>query len=679
MIGKVNNMGRLTVLLNQESKEKLSIPAYLTDDNVTDLDKFLKENESSLYTNYIDTLSSYLTQVNGYFNQLMVRGEGLISKDKQNQYTDKAKALEDKENNKTKENLEEIIKDYFSLYDEASSNISMAISENDKKKEKAQLISSINDLLAKIDQAYVETDTSIDNSLSSIVKLYQKALIETDNEQMATLTLLLDEEKRILANDKENKAVEVATAKKKEFDLFDKINDLIIDKEFKKKDNLIFARYILEDGSNYYAIVPDGNRVLAEDKEFKTFSSFEMNRKKVEENLKLVVSNLMIYYDLNEYTRYVEMIYKKQMTKDVDQAIGQYKARLTTMEQIIKSQLTLIDDIAPILNRKTSEKYPNIVYNDTLVKDFYPDELNNTLTDEKIKEQRKLMIKLADDSITNNITTREVLGTLYEHSLIEELTSSFSTPDKDMSLVEKPVINNDTDSTAINVTPLVTNYQKISDYIKLRKEQLDKVASGDSDALITKDNESIYQNVNTIFDLNTAAAISDNQYSVGQGIYAITQYLKTGEANRFTSSANARTLASTVKPNNYLSIVMENMVKSFAGSGKKANEDPTYLDRMQQVLSFVKDELSKDNFSANDMKSKLLASDNLLAIAIKNFDYTYLDPISENSKLFDQAIEIGLNNNNSSAIRIKQALTDIKTVANSEFAPVQSVRQTLAA
>ena len=105
MIGKVNNMGRLTVLLNQESKEKLSIPAYLTDDNVTDLDKFLKENESSLYTNYIDTLSSYLTQVNGYFNQLMVRGEGLISKDKQNQYTDKAKALEDKENNKTKEIL----------------------------------------------------------------------------------------------------------------------------------------------------------------------------------------------------------------------------------------------------------------------------------------------------------------------------------------------------------------------------------------------------------------------------------------------------------------------------------------------------------------------------------------------------------------------------------------------
>ena len=120
---------------------------------------------------------------------------------------------------------------------------------------------------------------------------------------------------------------------------------------------------------------------------------------------------------------------------------------------------------------------------------------------------------------------------------------------------------------------------------------------GNNNITITEDNNSIYQNVNTIFDLNVAAAISDNQYSAGQGVYAISEYLKTGEANRFTSSSNARTLASTVKPNNYTSLLMENMIKSFAGSGKKSSEDATYLDRMQQVLSFVKDELSKDNFS----------------------------------------------------------------------------------
>ena len=511
-----------------------------------------------------------------------------------------------------------------------------------------------------------------------IVQLYQKAIRETGKEQLATLTLLLDEEKRILSKDRENRAIDIATAKEKKFNLFDKINDLIVDKEFKKVNDLIYARYILEDGSNYYAIVPDGNKVLTEDREFKTFSSFEMNRKKVEENLNLITKNIMIYYDLNEYTRYVEMIYKKQMTKDIDQAIGQYKTRLATMENVLKSQLALLDDIAPILNKKPSSKYPNIVYNDTLVKDFYPDDLNNSLTDEKLKEQRKLMIKLADDTVINNISSKEALTALYGTSIVDKISNEFSTPNKEVP-VEKPIISNTTANNSINTNQVVTNYQKISDYIKIRKEQLEKVIAGDNNVAIATDDNSLYQNINTVFNLNIAAAISDNQYSMGQGIYAITQYLKTGEVNRFTSSANARNLASTVKPNSYLAILMENMIKSFAGSGKKASEDSTYLDRMQQVLSFVKDELSSVSFSIDDMKEKLLSNDSLLESSIKNFDYSYLDPTSENSKLFEQAIEIGLNNNNSSAIRIKNALTNIKNVANSEFVPVQPKGQSLAA
>lgn len=671
-------MGRLTILLEQAGKEKLSTPVYLTDDNVAELDKFLTENQNSLQSSYINILSSYLTQVNGYFNQLMIRGEGIISQDEQNKYRENAKTLEEKMQTKTVENLEEIVKEYFSLYNDANNSITNEIKLNTEKKEKAQIISSVNDLLSKIDQAYLENDSNIDNNLLPIVQLYQKAIRETGKEQLATLTLLLDEEKRILSKDKENRAIDIATAKEKKFNLFDKINDLIVDKEFKKVNDLIYARYILEDGSNYYAIVPDGNKVLAEDREFKTFSSFEMNRKKVEENLNLITKNIMIYYDLNEYTRYVEMIYKKQMTKDIDQAIGQYKTRLATMENVLKSQLALLDDIAPILNKKPSSKYPNIVYNDTLVKDFYPDDLNNSLTDEKLKEQRKLMIKLADDTVINNISSKEALTALYGTSIVDKISNEFSTPNKEVP-VEKPIISNTTANNSINTNQVVTNYQKISDYIKIRKEQLEKVIAGDNNVAIATDDNSLYQNINTVFNLNIAAAISDNQYSMGQGIYAITQYLKTGEVNRFTSSANARNLASTVKPNSYLAILMENMIKSFAGSGKKASEDSTYLDRMQQVLSFVKDELSSVSFSIDDMKEKLLSNDSLLESSIKNFDYSYLDPTSENSKLFEQAIEIGLNNNNSSAIRIKDALTNIKNVANSEFVPVQPKGQSLAA
>lgn len=667
-------MGRLSVLLD---KERLNASAYLTEDNIKNLNSFLLENKNSLDSSYVDMLSKFLVQMNGYFNQLLVKSEGLTNNTEQ--YKTKAKELESRANTNTKENLEEVIKEYFSLYSDVSNNISETLTHNDEKKEQATLVSSVNDLLTKIDQAYVETDTNIDNTLLPIVDMYKKAMALNGKDQIATLTLLLDEEKRILAKDEENKAIEEAMVKEKTFDLFAKINDQIIDKEFKKVNDLIYARYKLEDGKYYYAVIPDGNKVITEDKEFKTFSSFEMNRVSVAENLNLILKNIMIYYDINEYTRYVEAIYKKQMTKEIDNAIGQYKTRLSTMEEIIKSQLTFMDDVAPILNKKTSPKYPDIVYNDIPVKEFYPTELSDSLIDDAKMEQNKLMVKLADDTVPNNINTKEVLSAIYGSKITNDLINTFKEPVLDETANKPVVIENSVTTPTINETPITTNYQKISDYIKTRENELNKISSGDTNITITKDDNPIYQNINTIFDLNTAALISDKQYSEGQGNYAISEYLKTGEANRFTSSFNARSLASGVKPNAYTALLLENMIKEFAGSGKKSSEDATYLDRMQQILLFVKEELSKETFSATEMREKLLNNDNLLNTSIKNFDYEYLDPTSENTVLFDQAIETGINNNNPSAIRIKQALTDIKTLAKSPLETIKQTNQTLAA
>ena len=671
-IDGVKKMGRLALLLDQNNKEsiRLMTPSYLTIDRVKELNDFLENNNKSLESSYVETLSNYLLQMNGYFNQLIIHGAEIINQDEQEKYKTKSRLLEEREKNKTKVNLEEVVKEYFLLYENVNKTLRESINTNDEKKELAQLVSTANDLFMEIDRAYVESDTKLDNDLLLIAELYKKALSEQKNLQLTTLTKLINEEKRLLANDKENKAIEVATTKQKEFNIFDKINNKIVDKEFKQVNNLVYAKYKLDDGSNYYSVIPDGNKVLAEDKEFKTFTSFEMNKVKIEENLKIIVNNIMIYYDLKEYTRYVEQLYKGKMIGDINQAIEKYKSRLMTMENILKGQLTFMDDIAPILNRKSSSKYPNIVYNDVLVKDFYPNEVTDATLDEKIKLQHKLMIKLADDTISNNITSKEAMLTIYGNDIIDKLTNEFSIPSDDV-VKKVPVANNNSEKEMTD-NQMITNYQKISDYLKIRKTQLEEVAKGNSDIAITEKDDLIYQNVNTIFDLNIAAIISDNQYSSGQGIYAISQYLKTGEANRFTSSSNARTLASTVKPNNYTSLLMENMIKSFAGSGKKSSEDATYLDRMQQVLSFVKEELSKDVFSANDMKEKLLNNDNLLGIAVKNFDYDYLDPTSENSKLFEQAIEIGINNNNPSAVRIRQALTDIKSIAK---VPLENVAQ----
>lgn len=670
-------MGRLALLLDQNNKEsiRLMTPSYLTIDRVKELNDFLENNNKSLESSYVETLSNYLLQMNGYFNQLMIHGAEIINQDEQEKYKTKSRLLEEREKNKTKVNLEEVVKEYFLLYENVNKTLIESINTNDEKKELAQLVSTANDLFMEIDRAYVESDTKLDNDLLLIAELYKKALSEQKNLQLTTLTKLINEEKRLLANDKENKAIEVATTKQKEFNIFDKINNQIVDKEFKQVNNLVYAKYKLDDGSNYYSVIPDGNKVLAEDKEFKTFTSFEMNKVKIEENLKIIVNNIMIYYDLKEYTRYVEQLYKGKMIGDINQAIEKYKSRLMTMENILKGQLTFMDDIAPILNRKSSSKYPNIIYNDILVKDFYPNEVTDATVDERIKSQHKLMIKLADDTISNNITSKEAMLTIYGNDIIDKLTNEFSIT-SDNILKKVPVANNDSEKEMTD-NQMITNYQKISDYLKIRKAQLEEVAKGNSDIAITEKDDLIYQNVNTIFDLNIAAIISDNQYSSGQGIYAISQYLKTGETNRFTSSSNARSLASNVKPNNYIALLMENMIKSFAGSGKKASEDATYLDKMQQILSFVKDELSKDKFSVNEMKTKLLANDNLLETAIKNFDYDYLDPTSENSKLFEQAIEIGAKNNNLSALRIKQAITDIKIKGREEITKVSDQKFTI--
>lgn len=682
----MNKMGRLSVLLDGDGtkQERITAPSYLTEEKINEVNNFLIENNNSLEKGYVDVLSAYLLQVNGYFNQLLVRGEEIVGQDGLKEYKEQAQKLNEQENDKRKNNLEEVLKKYNELYKACDASIKEELSKNHEKKQLAETVSTINDLFSKIDVSFMEADSSIDSVLAPLVELYKKALGEEDKNKLATLTLLLDEEKRILANDKENRFIEAikAASKEKVFDLFDKINDQIIGKEYKKVDDLLYAKYKLENGGCYYAIIKNGDKVLSEEQDFKTFTNFVMSQEEVDKNLKIMINNIIAYYDLNEYTRYIEMIYKKQMTKEVDDSIAQYKTRLTTMENVLKSQLEFMDDIAPILNGKTSPKYPNIFYNDSSVKDFYPVSLNETsLISDEVKEQRKLMVRLADDTVPNKITTKDALTIIYGSKIANDLVEDFQLPIEE-EIAPKPVIQEEKkeEITSSKAVPMTTNYQKISDYIATRKKELNLISiNGDSSVKISEDKGTMYQNVNTIFDLNVAAAISDNQYKNGQGIFAITHYLQTGEANRFTSSFNARNLATSVKPNAYTSLLLENMIKSFAGSGKKSAEDASYMEKMQQILSFVKDELSKENFSATDMRTRFLQSDNLLQEAIKKFDYDYLDPTSENSKLFDQAIEIGVNNNNQSALRIKQAITDIKTIAKDELLPQNTQSQALAA
>ena len=192
-------MGRLALLLDQNNKEsiRLMTPSYLTIDRVKELNDFLENNNKSLESSYVETLSNYLLQMNGYFNQLMIHGAEIINQDEQEKYKTKSRLLEEREKNKTKVNLEEVVKEYFLLYENVNKNLMESINTNDEKKELAQLVSTANDLFMEIDRAYVESDTKLDNDLLLIAELYKKALSEQKNLQLTTLTKLINEEKRL--------------------------------------------------------------------------------------------------------------------------------------------------------------------------------------------------------------------------------------------------------------------------------------------------------------------------------------------------------------------------------------------------------------------------------------------------------------------------------------------------
>ena len=84
-------MGRLALLLDQNNKEsiRLMTPSYLTIDRVKELNDFLENNNKSLESSYVETLSNYLLQMNGYFNQLIIHGAEIINQDEQEKYKTK--------------------------------------------------------------------------------------------------------------------------------------------------------------------------------------------------------------------------------------------------------------------------------------------------------------------------------------------------------------------------------------------------------------------------------------------------------------------------------------------------------------------------------------------------------------------------------------------------------------
>ena len=318
----------------------------------------------------------------------------------------------------------------------------------------------------------------------------------------------------------------------------------------------------------------------------------------------------------------------------------QVKTRLTYLEENIKVQLGFIDSIALLVNHLPCDKYPNITYNDVSINEYFPN--YNEENDSKLKEIERLIIEvLLNPNIKSEFNTKSILKTLYDTNTLSSLISSNYVKEDNT-----PIVNtSDNISNELEVTGNIkTNYDKIKDYLNMRVEELKLLESSPKiNVTITKDDNTIFKDINTVLDLSTAISICDKVYKKGQGNYAVIDYLKTGNTLKFTSKYKARDLASSVNRNNYLKLLLENIFKRYLY--QKDNN------------TFVENVLSKDSVSVKDIIKVLLDDEKLLTDTINNFDYNYLDNTNDKSRRIEEILN---NKNDLMIVKINNILEDIK-------------------
>ena len=607
--------------------------------NKNEIKDFVEETNKTLLEEEITAKTTLISQLLGHYNQILVRGQDAIIKEELIKNTNIIKELTDKKNtienevdiNKKIESLNLIYNTLVKSYKELVNTI-----YNSNKLEKD--ISEYNNLVVKANENITKLNT-LDipkSNIEELLMLYNSI----NKENIEVLKTFIQKTNSLISNVSIENDNSKGEYKERIFSLFAKINDQIIDSAFINNNNLIYALYTLEDSSSYYAIIKEENEIEILNQSFGNLPNLVLTKDNIINTCKIIIKNAGVYYDINEYMRYIEKSYKNKMTKEIDEVILKYKTRLQELENILITQLSFIDDIALLVNHKPCNKYPNITYNDVSINEYFPN--YNEENDSKLKEIERLIIEvLLNPNIKSEFNTKSILKTLYDTNTLSSLTSSNYVKEDNT-----PIVNtSDNISNEIEVTGSIkTNYDKIKDYLNMRVEELKLLESSPKiNVTITKDDNNIFKDINTVLDLRTAISICNKVYKKGQGEYAVIDYLKTGNTLKFTSKYKARDLASSAPRNNYLKLLLENIFKRYLY--QKDNKD------------FVDDILSKDSISVKDIFNLLLTNDNLLVDVITNYDYEYLDIFSIKSKKIEEILN---NKNDLMIVRINNILEDIK-------------------
>lgn len=611
-----------------------------TDNNITN---FITSVNNNINAEFVNVYTTLIDQLLGHFNQLIVKyGDGVKSKNLEHLITLKETLREDFENTKDSLSLEQKIITFPKIYNQLQDYYNSLIIEINRSLTNYEIISEYNNLVKRVNANLerLKDKEFDDKTITEIVSLYKN--ICNNINAITSLETLVTKMESLLIEPDNNKGKSVNQTIKV-FDLFAKINDQIIGSTFtfSSKNNLTYAVYKLEDQSTYFAIIKTEQEIKILEQSFTSLPNLVLTKDNIINTCRAIIKNAEIYYDINEFMRYIGMSYKTKMTKEIDQLVANYKRRLSNLEGILKKQLTFIDDIALLVNNRPCPNYPNIAYTDVSLDRYFP--INSA--DSKEKEIEHLITNIIlNPDIKTTFDTASILKTLYSDDVIHELENSSLELKK-----ATPVV--DTDNLVVDLKlpttqELITNKAKISSYLVERLNELNLLKnSAKVNVTLTRDSNPLFKDINTIFDLHTAIVICDKVYKEGQGLFAVKDYLRTGELLKFTSKYQARSLVENVDRANYLKLLLESILKDYL-----LNKG-SHL-----VINYVKSYLLKDEFNLQIALEKFLKDDSLLEDVITNYNYQYLDSLSHDAKLTKEL----LLNNTSEMLKINNLLIKIK-------------------
>ena len=614
-------------------------PLKIIDTNKEDINNFVTITDKAIISERLNEKIKLIEQLLGHIKQLLVRIENVLEKEKLTTITTSIDninkqllTLKDSTSESNLKDLDTLYIDTSKLYENIKIDANNII-HNANIEEYNNLITKVNQKLEELKNIDIAIED--ENNLITLYNNIKNNINPLDN--LHNIILLID---NILIKPNLNKSKGDIINRK--FLLFAKINDQIINSLFKNKNNLIYACYTLEDNSKYYAIVKSEEEINIIDQSFTNLPNLVLTKDNIINTCKIIINNATIYYNINEYMRYIEKSYKTKMTEEIDEVILKYKKRLTILEQNITNQLTFIDQIALLVNNKPSSSYPNITYNDVPLNEYFKDYNKNL--DSKTKEIERLIVEvLLNDKVTSTFETSSILKTLYDEDTITDLiTSDYSDNNS------TPKVNtNDNIKIDIPSTKVTTNYERITTYLNSRVKELNLLINSPKiNVTITKEDDSLFKDINTVLDLHTAIVICDKVYKKGQGIYALCDYLKTGNTVKFTSKFGARELVSKIDRSNYIKLLFENIIKRYL-----ATKDDS-------LTNFINTFINKE-INVKDIIESLLEKDELITLAVENFDYDYLDNTNDKSKKINELLN---NKEDLLMVKLNNILENIKRI-----------------